>query len=383
MAIDRQNSDAIARHRKKNRRAARTEAADAAFASFRSAFYRRSSGRFTHCDLDDRKSSIMTAVSACSFNVDIWSIPGAISNGLGRRASGESLLRRADSQGTMWAMDVVPTRKVIQPALNGRGAHSQAHEPLPMLETFKKSLHSAIQVGCSDPRANMAHALPPHRFSEPLSELAAVVSDDEFRLAMPAGGVFHQRRHVAGAWRLPINLQRQNLAGKSIQNSRDEKSEPQDPDLCDIRMPNMVGLLWSQQALRLDADRSLNDGSWFLRSEMLSESASSGTIHHVPCAGSPPLPKNFSPAQRSGSTPVARLPSPVCGVAVPCNLCKEFIPMTIGMDCSPFSVRKISVICGSLRRSPAAAAARSLIRVIREICGLFRRSPRPLICVIC
>ncbi|MGC8542069.1 MAG: hypothetical protein ACP5QA_15770, partial [Phycisphaerae bacterium] len=108
MAIDTQKSDAIVRHRKKSRRAARTEGADAAFASFHPAFYRRSSGRFTHSDLDDRKSSITTAVSACNFNVDIWSIPGAISNGLGRRVSGESLLRRADSQGTMRAMDVVP-----------------------------------------------------------------------------------------------------------------------------------------------------------------------------------------------------------------------------------------------------------------------------------
>ncbi len=118
MAIDTQNSDAIARHRKKDRRAARTEGADAAFASFHPAFYRRSSGRFTHSDLDDRKSSIMTAVSACNFNVDIWSIPGAISNGLGRRASGESLLRRADSQGTVWAMGVIPGCERIETALN-------------------------------------------------------------------------------------------------------------------------------------------------------------------------------------------------------------------------------------------------------------------------
>ena len=100
MAIDTQKSDAIARHRKKNRRAARTEGADAAFASFHPAFYRRSSGRFTHSDLDDRKSSIMTAVSACNFNVYIWSIPGVparrnkLLGGCMQDFSGESLLRR-------------------------------------------------------------------------------------------------------------------------------------------------------------------------------------------------------------------------------------------------------------------------------------------------
>ena len=124
MAIDTQKSDAIARHRKKNRRAAHTEGADAAFASFHPAFYRRSSGRFTHSDLDDRKSSIMTAVSACNFNVDIWSIPGVparrnkLLGGCTQDFSGKRFLRRADSQGAMRAMDVVPGCERIETALN-------------------------------------------------------------------------------------------------------------------------------------------------------------------------------------------------------------------------------------------------------------------------
>ena len=107
-----------------NRRWPRTVCADATTASFLATSFCRSSGRFTHSDLDDRKSTIIMAVSACNFHVDIWSIPGVparrnkLLGGCTQGFSGKRLLRRADSQGTVGTLCVVPCRERIDTALN-------------------------------------------------------------------------------------------------------------------------------------------------------------------------------------------------------------------------------------------------------------------------
>jgi len=191
-------------------------------------------------------------MSSCDLDLNSGAVPRLNRNVFCQNFPGESFLRRADSQGAMRAVGVVPIRKVIQPALNGRGTHRQEHEPLPLLETFKKSFHPAIQKWTSHLRADVADTLPPHRLAELLAELAAVVGDDEFRHAMPGGRVSHQCGHIAGARCLPIDLQRQNLTRKSIENRRDEKRKPQGADLRDIAVPDVIGAFGFHQAIGPD-----------------------------------------------------------------------------------------------------------------------------------
>lgn len=76
----------------------------------------------------------------------------------------------------------VPARKVIQPALQKRGAHSQQREALPLLETFDKSLHPAIQKWTSHPRADVADTQLFHDPSEFSPEVRVVVGNQELRL---------------------------------------------------------------------------------------------------------------------------------------------------------------------------------------------------------
>ena len=111
----------------------------------------------------------------------------------------------------------------------------------------------------------MADSLPPHRFSELFSELRSIVSNDEFRSSMSGGGAAHQRDHIPCARRSGVHFQSQNLARKSVKYGRDEKGEPQNTNLRDVRMPNVIGLLRFQQVMRLDASGFFHRGSCFSR----------------------------------------------------------------------------------------------------------------------
>jgi len=223
------------------------------------------SRRLAKLNIDHRQPRFVAIISSYYLNLDIGAISGADRNRLGQLPAGECFLRHSDSQGAVWPMAVVPIRKVIQPALDGRGAHSRQREPLPLLETFEESLHPAVQKWTSDARSHMADSLPPHRFSELFSELRSIVSDDGFRSAMPGGGAAHQRDHIPCARRSSVHFQSQNLARKSVKYGRDEKGEPQNTNLRDVGMPNVIGLLRFQQVMRLDASGFFHRGSCFSR----------------------------------------------------------------------------------------------------------------------
>ena len=133
--------------RVKKRRCARTVRAKATSSPFLAARSGIDSRRLAKVDIDYRQSRLMTVMSAYYLNLDIGAVSGADRNGLGQLPVGECFLRRSDSQGAVWPMAVIPIRKVIQPALDGRGAHSQQREPLPLLEAFEESLIRPFKNG--------------------------------------------------------------------------------------------------------------------------------------------------------------------------------------------------------------------------------------------
>ncbi len=219
------------------------------------------SGRTLRRAADDnfryRQMRITAEVAACDLDFHCGSIARADRNGFRQLPVGKCFVRRPRAQGATRAVGVVPIRKVIQPALDGRGAHSQQREPLPLLETFEESLHLAVQKRTSHPRVDRADSLPTHRITKLLPELAAVVRDDEFRSAMPGGGAAYQCVHFPCTRRFDINLQRQNLARESVKCGRDEKGEPQNSS----RLRNK---LTAHQEIRNRSENSLVAFLWRL-----------------------------------------------------------------------------------------------------------------------
>ncbi|MCL5290183.1 MAG: NTP transferase domain-containing protein, partial [Firmicutes bacterium] len=84
-------------------------------------------------------------------------------------------------------------------ALNAAGCHGHECQPLPDLQRSKKALDFSVKKWTSHACADVTNTLPPQGFTELLPELAAIIRDQEFGLAMPHGGVFHQSSQVPGA----------------------------------------------------------------------------------------------------------------------------------------------------------------------------------------
>ncbi len=237
----------------KNTLPARTIRADAMAASCASRF-REHSGRVAQTNLDNRQMCIAVEVARCDLDFDVGLVSGTDRDGFRQDFSGEHFLRSADAQGAMRMFFVVPSDERIQSALDASDIPAEQGESGPELKASKKSFDPAIQKWCPYPRANMTDALPSHCLAELLAELRSVIRDQKRGTSMPGGGIPHQCDHIPGARSSGINLQCQNLTRESVQNSGDEECEPQRTDLRDVAMPDMVGLLRLQQAMRDDAD---------------------------------------------------------------------------------------------------------------------------------
>ena len=254
MAISGTISASSARSRVKNFRRARGQGADGGFSSFRPAFCRRCSSRFAKGNFHNRQSRIAAIVSACDLDLNVWPVAGAIGDRFGQRFPAARFIGRAAAQGAVWTTGVIPTRKNIKPALNAAGRRGHERQPLPEFEGSEEPLDFAIKERRSHACANVADFALAHGFAELFAELRTIISDEKFRPAVLSGGAADQRRHIPGTGCSGIDLQRQELAGESIENRGDKDRGPQDAKLCNIAMPHLNGLPGSQQPIRIDTD---------------------------------------------------------------------------------------------------------------------------------
>ena len=81
---------------------------------------------------------------------------------------------------------------------------------------------------------------------EAAAELAAVVGDKEFWLAVLFYCGFHEPEHRGSPRRPAINPHGQQFAGETIQNRHYVKGEPEHPDARQVHVPDMIGPLWQK-----------------------------------------------------------------------------------------------------------------------------------------
>ena len=85
-------------------------------------------------DINDRQSRIAAIMSSCNLDLDVWPVTGAIDDWLGRLPAGERFIGRAEAQGAVRAVSVVPGRERVKPVLNAAGRRRHERQPLPELQ---------------------------------------------------------------------------------------------------------------------------------------------------------------------------------------------------------------------------------------------------------
>ena len=69
-------------------------------------------------------------MSSCNLDLDVWPVTGAIGNRLGRLPAGERFIGRAEAQGAVRAVSVVPCRERVKPVLDAAETTTNALNPI-------------------------------------------------------------------------------------------------------------------------------------------------------------------------------------------------------------------------------------------------------------
>ena len=162
-----------------NQRRARTAGTDARKALLPDHFDDVRLGRFAHGDFRHRQMEVAAEVATLDLDVDAHFIHGAVSDRFRRCATATNFLWRADAQGAVWTMDVIPDHKRIESPLDVPCCQCQQHKPLPEFQRAEKSFHSAIELGCARPASHMADALQRAFLTGSLNSQQPAITRDE------------------------------------------------------------------------------------------------------------------------------------------------------------------------------------------------------------
>ena len=212
-----------------------------------------------------RQMRIAAEMAALDLNVNLRPVAGHVRDRLWSRLrapcaietmasmpqrTGVNFIGCECTQGRMRPRRIVPIPEFIQSSLDMTCGKAKQYQPAPELHRSEQPLDLSVQKWRSYTGSYMPEFLLSHGFAEELSELAAIVGDEELWLSMFDGCAAHHRREVVGARRTGINLHRQQFPRKPIHDSRDEEREPQDADLRHVAMPDAASLRESRAGER-------------------------------------------------------------------------------------------------------------------------------------
>ena len=161
-------------------------------------------------------------------------------------------------------MIVVPTAILIQPSLQGAQGQAWQDTMPPQFQRPKRSLHFSIEIRCPHAASHMVNSPIFECCMEAATELAAVVGDQELRLAVLFYCTFHESEHRGSFRHSAINPQGQQFAGEAIQNRGYVKSEPEYPGACKVHVSDVIRMLRQQQMMRRGSGRLFHRGLSFL-----------------------------------------------------------------------------------------------------------------------
>ena len=80
-------------------------------------------------------------MSSCNLDLDVWPVTGAIDDWLGRLPAGERFIGRAEAQGAVRAVSVVPCRERVKPVLDAAGRTDVTDHGMPSEHPYNPHFH--------------------------------------------------------------------------------------------------------------------------------------------------------------------------------------------------------------------------------------------------